>query len=88
MFIAYLAYYRRLSYKGIRINIYGVRDWKNMEDPTAATGKAQYKYKRLMSGIKRAAASRMHLRKPLNKQHLKKLIKCLKIFPHATRSMF
>ena len=58
-----------------------------MEDPTAATGKAQHKYKRLMSGIKRAVASRMRLRKPLKKRHLKKLIKCLKIFPPATRSI-
>ena len=77
LFIAYLAYYRKLTFSAIKSYIYGVRDWALTEgrrDPTKGSGKQRHWYQKLLRGIKRARTGKKRTRKPMKRKQLLRIL--------------
>lgn len=80
LFVSYLAYYRHLTYAGIKPYIYAIRNWaidQGFKDPTKHHGKKWYKFQSLVAGIKRATCKRKRIRKPLKISTIKKIVACI-----------
>lgn len=95
LFIAYLAYLKKLSYRCIRTYVYSVRNW-TMEnggpDPTTSKShRRRHRLKQLLAGVRRACQSKRNVKKALKRCHVEKLTRKLdttKLIDFNTKTMF
>ena len=94
LFVAYLAYHRKLSYRCIHTYVCSVRNWvmrSGGQDPLQSKkSQCRFKLKQLLAGVKRATRKKRNVKKPLKKRHIIKIVGKLettRLFDHNSKVM-
>ena len=81
LFITFLAHVLQFSFSGVKTYIQALRSWSicnDLGDPLGFSTTQEYKYKRLLTGIKRTTASTKRIRKALTYGKMKRLFAAAK----------
>ena len=95
LFIAYLAYNKKLSYRCVRTYVYSVRNWvlqNGGPDPTKPRShRKRHQLEQLLAGVKRANRAKRNVKKALKLREVTKLVRRLNItnvMNHTCKIMF